>query len=157
MVPRGGTQSLNPKTAEESLLFPTTKNVYLSHPEYSTDGKRIACFYNPSPNLRANDSNDSSGIWVFSLKSGDGKFVTRINGIPIGWSNDDSKIYYLMNKNVCSIDTLGQIVDTIFTLPFDNLLGRATITRDGKTLACLDWNFITDIWLIENFDPATNE
>lgn len=147
---------LDPATGAESTLFPEERNVIIRHAEYSSDGKRLAALFDPTPELPDEDPADSSGIWIFTLDGVNVTYLGNPGGFPIGWSDNDEWIYLVSGKNILRTNTIDKTVDTVITLPFDRLWKRASMARDGKNFACLDWNFITDIWLIESFDPNLN-
>lgn len=147
---------LDPETGDETTLFAEDKEVRIQHAEFSSDGKRLAAIYDPTPTLPNSDPADSSGIWIFSIDGDNSTYAGKHDGIPVGWSSDDKWLYLLDDKTVFRLDTDNWKKDSVAILPFEILLRRASITRDGKYIACVDWNIILDIWLIENFDPATN-
>lgn len=147
---------LDPETGVESTLFPEDRDARIQHADFSSDGKRLAAIYDPTPTLSSSDPADSSGIWIFSVDGASSTYAGKHDGIPVGWSSDDKWLYLLDGNTVFRLDTDKWKKDSVATLPFEILLRRASMTRDGKYIACLDWNLILDIWLIEKFDPATN-
>jgi hypothetical protein len=115
-------------------------------PKYSTDGKKVALFWNRPP---------QRGVWVISLIDNAQKFLAGIYCDLAGWSPDGSSVYAYFGNNMLSIPagTAGRgAPHTVFTIPED--IGGASVSEDGKTFVFSAREKKSDVWLVENFDPA---
>lgn len=77
---------------------------------------------------------------------------------PIEWSADGRWIYawHLLKKQkeILMIPVSGGEPKTLVTLPFENIFeDDISITPDGKHIICNVMESLSDVWLMENFDP----
>ncbi len=143
---------LDPMTGAEEIPFTVDSGAALTSPAYSSSGELIAfrCDYGTTNAAAA--PRDSSGIWLYRLGTPSPWRISGAEGYPIGWSEDDRWVYLLRDRTILGIDTSGTATDTIIELPINNPWRRISMTRDARNFACLEWNYITDIWLVEDFD-----
>lgn len=147
---------IDPETGAETVLFRDDGKFLINNVEYSSDGTRFAGILDPSRALANDDPADSSGLWIVSTTGKLMKYLGKQKGAPIGWSINDQWIY-LFNESeriIRRISALSMKSDTVATIQSEQLTSRASLTRDGKKFACIEWKTITDIWALEDFDPA---
>jgi len=141
---------LNPKTEEERPLVANESLRHISSPRYSPDGKTVVVFGWPD-----------TGLWLVSLKDSSPVLLHKRSALhPIEWSADGKWIYAwdLLKKpiEILMIPVNGGKPKTLVTLPFENIdrPDDITMTPDGKRLVCAVAISQSDIWMMENFDPA---
>jgi serine/threonine protein kinase len=138
---------LNPETGEEKALIQNEAVGYPFAPMYSPDGKKVAVFWNRLP---------QRGLWVISPIDNSETFLYGGVCHPAGWSPDGSSVYADFGNRMMSIlvGSAGRATPprTIFTIP-EEFRGSSTST-DGKKFVYSAWETKSDVWLVENFDPA---
>ena len=74
---------------------------------------------------------------------------------PAGWSPDGGSIYALhipASNDVLSIPAAGGMPHTIITTPED--IVSASVSADGKKSVYSVAETKSDVWIVDNFDPA---
>ncbi|MGA2260528.1 MAG: protein kinase [Acidobacteriota bacterium] len=136
---------LNPVTEEENPLIQDESVGWLFYPQISPDGMKVAVFWNRTPR----------GIWLISLTTNSAALltVTEPTVTPIGWSPDGSTIYYLRgDPNIWALSAGGGTPKIFITMP-GNIVS-ASISPDGRKFVCSIGESKSDVWVVENFDPA---
>jgi len=150
---------LDPATGDESDLIAKGMEAFAFNPCWSHSGDRVAIFMN-----RLKDGIQDMGLWVVSIP--DGESIPLLDSVfwPIAWSDDDRWVYATCppgaygsdseNTTIFKVSSLdGHLVrHTVIPLPFRNS-GTISITPDGRTIVFLHSETISDIWLVEDFDP----
>jgi len=137
---------LNSETEEEKPLVEDESVGWIFSPNYSPDGKKIAVYWNRKP---------KRGIWIISLEDFSQKFLYEGYVDPIGWSTDSNcvKVYDIDTGKYLKIELDSGQVKELSVIPF---------TIEGKSLhkilnekpeVFVDSKTLSDVWLVENFDP----
>jgi len=141
---------LDMETGKQELLVDNIG--YVSNPIYAPDREKVAITWNRRGN---------PGLWLVSLTDHSERLVAEENVFAVGWSPDGTKIYalhhypgvqtFLFEDHVLVIPAEGGNSRTLFTLP--GAITGVSISPDGQKFVCSTSESISDIWLIENFDP----
>jgi len=146
---------LNAKTQEESLLFENDFD-HIFSPRYSPDEKMVAVFWNRG-------EENKRGLWVISLVDLSQIFLSKGTVNPIEWSVDGKFIFaWDVDKSplkILQIPISGGEPKIHLAIPFDDVdkPQGITMTPDGKRIICSVVEVQTDVWLMENFDPKSEE
>ncbi len=143
---------IDPATGEEQVPFVFDSGAVLTAPAYSNSGEYLAfrCNFFAPDSSGAED--DSSGIWLYRLGTKSPRPLKAVDGIPIGWSEDDHQVYLLNERTILAVDTNGTAVDTVLVLPIEFPWRRISMTPDALNFACLEWRALSDIWMVQDFD-----
>jgi Tol biopolymer transport system component/predicted Ser/Thr protein kinase len=139
---------LDPETEAERPLVANDSVGWVFSPQYSPDSRRVAVLWNRS--------RVGPDLWVVSLADSS---QTRLpsKGEPFGWSPDGKWIYASDSWNVSSrvvkIRLADGHVEDVARLPFEKMWG-IELSPDARRFACLVPETKSDVWLVENFDPA---
>jgi len=140
---------LDPETAAERPLVQNESIGWLFYPHYSPDGKKVAVYWNRW----------QRGVWVVSLANNSETLLYSCNYcIPAGWSPGGSSIYaydiYAGNKMLSiPVGPAGRgAPHTLFAIP-EHIAG-ASVSPDGKTFVYSAAETKSDVWVVDNFDPA---
>jgi serine/threonine protein kinase/Tol biopolymer transport system component len=134
---------LDPETGAERPLIQNESASYPFSPKYSPDGKRIAVFWNRLP---------QRGLWLISPVDNSATLVESGDLYPAGWSPDGGSIYAYIGNKMMSIPAAGGTPRTVFTAPDD--IDGASVSPDGKKFAYSAAETKSDVWIVDNFDPA---
>ena len=140
---------LDPVTGEEKPLVDDDSVSWMFNPSYSPDGRKVAVFWNRPP---------ERGLWVVSLDDSSETLVKKGPILfPICWSSEGDWIYATDRlegmRNLLRVHAGGTKTEILRTLP-DKSGGDFSITPDGRNLVYSVFEGRSDIWLVENFDPA---
>jgi Tol biopolymer transport system component/DNA-binding winged helix-turn-helix (wHTH) protein len=157
--------AIEPETRRLHTLFKDDGAGFVSSPEYSRDGKRIAFWSSRPP----------QGLWVMEE---DGSGATSFHAfpppspLPIGWAADGAAVYAYDGKRaaarglsvafgetvsrpaILKIPLNGGPLSTVVELPFDEV-GGVAVFPDGRRFVVSVYSSRSDIWIVENFDAAT--
>ena len=143
---------LNPETQEERPLVGNDSVGWMFSARYAPDGNTVAVFWNRRPKESA------VGIWTISLEDASQSQVQRLGTdemtFLMRWSSDGEWIYARIEKKVTMIPVRGGDMRTAVTLPFEGIVSPCDVTPDGKRVVCSVLETQSDVWLMENFDPA---
>ncbi len=143
---------INGKTQEEQLLIHDPSVGWLPfRPIFSPDGKNVAVNWNRHPDR---------GIWTISLEPYSETPLLANNGngdnLPLGWSPDGKYVYSTQGREIVKVGIASpnQPV-SVATLPgdvVDSLSG--CMSPDGRGIVVPLSEAKSDVWIMENFDPA---
>jgi Tol biopolymer transport system component len=144
--------TLDPETAEEKPLVQNESGSIFS-PEYSPDGKNVALHWNRRP---------QGGLWIVSPAGHSETFLGDSGDLsPVGWSPDGSSIYAWDGaKNVMSIPvapTRRGAPRPVFSVPGGLNIPFMTMSADGKEFVYCIQESRSDVWVVDNFDPANRK
>jgi hypothetical protein len=91
---------------------------------------------------------------VISLIDGSETFYGKLCN-PVGWSPDGRSVYASIWDKMVSIPVGPANRDmprTVFTAPGD--IGAASVSPDGKKFVLRALETKSDVWVVDNFDPA---
>jgi Tol biopolymer transport system component len=143
---------LDLNTREITYLLPEDAPGWVFDPVVDHNGERVAVFWNRGA---------KRGLWVVSLTDSSTSHLYPGWIFPIKWSQGDVAVYAVLPsqsdpnltlKYVCRIDISSGMVDTVLTLPYNNIV-RVSMSPDGRHFVCKAASIQTDLWLAENFDP----
>jgi len=150
---------LDPETAAEKPLT-HKESGFLFLPKYSPDGKHVVVSWRHRLEMEMR-------LWVISLIDnsetplGGGELE---NGYlnPAGWSPDGRLIYASIGNKMVSIPAGGGTPRTVFTAPEDvappicnnSACPSASVSADGKKFVFSVAETKSDVWVVDNFDPA---
>jgi hypothetical protein len=136
---------LDPETREEKPLVQDDSIGWMFYPKYAPDGKKIAVYWNRRPAV---------GLWVISLIDHSARMLHAGTLVPAGWSPDAKLVYArpLNGNTIVSIPAGGGDLQTVAPLP--GKISDAVVTPDGKRIVTNVGEEKSDVWLVENFDPA---
>jgi len=139
---------LDPQTEKERPLVANDSVGWISSPRYSPDGKKVAVFWNRKV--------EGPGLWLISLEDSSQTLLQRGRLFPIQWPVNGTSIYAWSDDErpikIWMIPVNGGAAKVFVTLPFENIRS-ITMTPDGKRIICSVEESISDVWLMENFDP----
>jgi WD40 repeat protein len=140
--------------AEKPLLKSGSSEGRIFTAQYSPDGKAVAVILN-----RLKPVKSGNGLWVISLVDSSERILSSEIVTPIGWSPDARSVYAIYgrphsgDRNVMmAISAGGGPPNTLFTLPGDII--DACVSLDGRQFICSLGKTTSDVWLVDNFDPA---
>jgi len=124
-------------------------------PRFSPDGKKLAISWNRG---------EEAGLWVISLEPySETPLRTDINVHPLGWSPDGKYIYALsmfttagVGREIIRVQVAAPHTMTpIAVLPGDVFDANAgSVSPDGRAVFVSIDELRSEIWTMENFDPA---
>jgi serine/threonine protein kinase len=135
--------TLDPETGEERPRFQTASGDTLRYPAYSPDGTKVALFWQKRP---------QTGVSVVSLVDNSEKTLYAGFALPAGWSPDGKSVYIISGHSILSIPADGGAPRTILTAP--EYLECASVSPDGKSFVYCLAETKSDVWIVDNFDPA---
>jgi Tol biopolymer transport system component/tRNA A-37 threonylcarbamoyl transferase component Bud32 len=136
---------LDPETGEEKPLVQDESVGYIFYAKYAPDGKRVVVRWGRRP---------ATGLWLISLIDHSAGMLHAGGFRPAGWSPDAKLVYAwpIGGNTMLSIPSGGGDPQTVATLPGE--IGEAVVAPDGKKIVCNVVERKSDVWLVENFDPA---
>jgi Tol biopolymer transport system component len=147
---------LDPETEEEKSLVQNESIGWLFNPIYSPDGMKVAAYWNRGL---------QRGLWLISLIDNSEILLRRGFSRPAGWSPDGSSVYAYVppgpndpngvGSSVLSIPvgtTGGGDPHTVFSIP--EYISAASVSPDGKKFVFSAMETKSDVWIVDNFDPA---
>jgi eukaryotic-like serine/threonine-protein kinase len=137
---------LDPETGAERPLVRNESVGWLFSPAYSPDGKKVAVDW-------ARETH--AGVWVISLIDGSQTFLAPRACNPAGWTPDGGSIYAYCGNFVRLIHVGNAAVDAppiVLTVPEE--IAGASVSPDGKSFVYSAAESKSDVWIVDNFDPA---
>ncbi|MFQ5844527.1 MAG: hypothetical protein ACE5JG_06000, partial [Planctomycetota bacterium] len=141
---------LDPETEEEEPLLGGDAAGFVFQPRRSPDGGRVAVWWNRLP------KQEETGLYLISLADGSHRQVLGGLAWPIGWAPDATCLYALRRHAtppaVVRVPCADGDAEVVGTLPFE-LCSRARMAPDGKGFVVSVYDFQSDVWVVEGFDP----
>jgi serine/threonine protein kinase len=142
---------LDAETGEEQPLTHKERG-YPEIAAYSPDGQKVLVLWRHRLELETR-------LWVISLADNS---ETPLRGgdletgylTPAGWSPDGRTIYAYVGNKMMSIPAGGGAPRTVFTSPEDIASDSASVSADGKKFVFSVAETKSDVWIVDNFDPA---
>jgi serine/threonine protein kinase len=145
---------LDRQTQEEKLLIPDPSVGWVPYrPVFSPDGKKIALHWNRHPNR---------GLWMISPEPYSEtlllveKATEFAETLPVGWSPDGKYVYATSGRKILKVGLASPNHPVpVATLPGDvveDLSGG--MSPDGREIVVPLDEAKSDVWIMENFDPA---
>ena len=118
---------------------------WMFYPHYSPDGERLAVFWNRRP---------QRGVWVISLRDSSQVLLHAGQSDPYGWSTDGKGVFVKDRdtQDLRLVPLTGGEGRIVVTLPPD--CHPQWVAPDGRRILCSIHESVSDVWMIENFDPA---
>jgi Tol biopolymer transport system component len=142
---------LDSTSGAEKPLVTNDSVGWMFRPLVSPDRQHVAVFWNREPHR---------GVYLISSKDGAQTPVGPVNGKPLGWSRDGSSIYVEeeVSQRIYRIDTRRGRRLLIGINPYKpgHGVGNCELNEQRSTivLLCSVAESVSDIWMVENFDPA---
>ena len=137
---------LDPDTGEEKLLVRNESVGWLFYPSYSPDGKKVAVRWTRPP---------QSGVWVISLVDNSQTPLYPSECWPAGWSRDGRSVYIFCGDKMMVVSAEGGSPQALLAAPGD--IDWATVSPDGKEFVLSIPEERSDVWIVDNFDPANRK
>ncbi|MCK4753648.1 MAG: hypothetical protein KAS58_00360, partial [Calditrichia bacterium] len=153
-------QILDPQTGyERPLVVTNNSDSYMIHARSSPDGKNVVV-----PWVRE----EGQKLWLISLEDTSKTCLQDQNAAdtwsPLLWSADGTWLYVVQigrrKIKILNVPVNGDKPKIFAELPFESLYSKTglgsdaiTMTPDGSLIVCSVRESISDIWVLENFDP----
>ena len=143
------------KTHEETPVIQHDQSVgwVPDRPVFSPDGKKMAVWWNRK----------EQGLWVISLEPYSETLLQSGLIYPFGWSPDGKYVFAIRGQGGSTRELVKVQVASpnemtpLATLPGDVLdSDSASVSPDGKEMWVSVIEEKSDVWLMENFDPAAH-
>jgi hypothetical protein len=95
------------------------------------------------------------GLWLISLIDNSETLLRGGFCRPAGWSPDGSSVYAYVGSSILSIPVGtagGGDPHTVFSIP--EYIAAASASPDGKKFVFFALDTKSDVWVVDNFDPA---
>jgi Tol biopolymer transport system component len=149
---------LNPKTTKERSLVQNDSVGWMFEAQYSPDGKNVVINWNRVTSTKPFLGH--SKLYIISLEDSLQSILQSLDDpnilLPIGWSSDSKWVYANRYDNPEIVERL--LVSTgkkesFVTLPFESVK-HLNISPDGTQIICTVLEVLSDVWVLENFDPG---
>jgi len=139
---------IDPASGRERTVIRSPSDGFVYSPTYSPDGKRMAVVFSPG-------HSSPPDIYVLDVRT---SAFTRVNGggYTRGWSPDSRSIYFQLPQSavIHRLASRGGQKDEVFlTPPFRAATCRPVGATRPNAFICAAFDFASDIWRIDNFDP----
>jgi serine/threonine protein kinase/Tol biopolymer transport system component len=123
-------------------------------PRFSPDSKKLAIFWNRGK---------ETGLWIISLEPYSETLLQSGILYPLGWSPDGKYIYALAGQTPAGAEreiirlqvAAPHTITPIAVLPSDVFdINAGSVSPDGREIFVSIDEFRSDLWTMENFDPA---
>jgi Tol biopolymer transport system component/tRNA A-37 threonylcarbamoyl transferase component Bud32 len=137
---------LDPATGDGEPLVANDSMGWLFSPTPSPDGQRIAVFWN---------RRDHRGVYLLSLRDSSQTPMGPPNSYPLGWSADGRYLYVETERHqIHRLPVEGGAAVPVADLPFKDMPCDFRERASQLDLVCRVDEPVSDVWMIENFDPA---
>ena len=133
---------LDPERGEDKPLTQKFKG-WLFNPKCSPDSSKVAVYWNRRP---------QPGLWIISLVDSSETLLHAGGCYPAGWSPDGRSVYAYCGSDMLSVPVGGGVPHTVFTAP--DHIASADVSPDGKKFVYSVAETKSDVWIVDNFDPA---
>jgi Tol biopolymer transport system component len=138
---------LDPVSGDERPLLPDSARGFVFDPRYSPDGNRLAFTWRRGAASR--------GLWVFDLRDSSYVRISESTAAPAAWSAD-GRYVYAGYPRIYRIDSQRRSdEEVIVASPFREGVCTAAAQHRPGAFVCAVSDFVSDAWLIENFDNYT--
>ncbi len=136
---------LDPQTGAEEPIVTNDSVGWMLGALASPDGRSVAAFWNREP---------KSGLWLISMEDSSQKLIWPGEfAVPIGWSADGRSIYVAADTQVRVVSVNGRTPARAISLPYVARFCSALERPSGLKLACTVVESVSDVWMLQNFDP----
>jgi Tol biopolymer transport system component len=137
----------DPDTGREELLLKGDFLGWIFNPRYSPDRRQVAVWWNRR--VRSD-----IGIYVISVENRSAKVLAKGDLRPVGWSPDGKFVYAFRSYTgeLVTMPATGGNPRVIVRLP--GRITEGSVSSDGSKIVCSASEETSDVWLMENFDPA---
>jgi len=139
---------IDSKTQEEKLVLRDTTGRWVpDKPIFSPDGNNVAVYWNRKPVF---------GVWSVSLEPYSEILLLNGYAYPIGWSLDGKYVFTVKGRQVSKVALArpNQAVP-VASLPADLIEeDYISVSPDGREAVASIGETKSDVWIMENFDPA---
>jgi DNA-binding SARP family transcriptional activator/Tol biopolymer transport system component len=145
-TPRTFIRLLDPVTGKDELLVRDTADAFFHMPRYSPDGQEVAMVRYHEP--------ENSLLSILRVADGAERRLPTGLVFPRAWSADGRFVYVQSPSKpvVIRIDARGQQRDdTVFIAPVRDMACVPDTVRN-RSFICAVFDFVSDIWMLENFD-----
>ena len=137
---------LNAETGDEKALVPNESVGWLFSPAYSPDGRKVAVYWNRGA---------EGGVWLISLVDNSATLLARRWCYPAGWSPDGRSVYAYCGNSVRLIHVGAAAADSPpIVLTVSGEIAGASVSQDGNNFVYSLAETKSDVWIVDNFDPA---
>jgi len=146
--------ALDPATGEVASVFKAAEDWQMLFPAWSQDGKSIAAHYKKGAETRP-------GIHILSADGSTERLLWNGPAIPSGWSPDGKWLFASEpvsgGLNILAINPRDGRGEVLFTIALDREIGGSGSMRahtvDGRRFVFEGRKILSDVWMMENFDP----
>lgn len=150
-ISRRHIRAFDPVTGRDELLVRDTSNALFHSPRYSPDGREIAMlrWHLPEKNV------------LSIIRIADGTETRLATGAmyPHAWSADGRFVFAQVPfvPRLLRIDARGKKpTEVVFTAPVREMDCTLDTSRHQESFICVMFDFVSDIWMIENFDRRSD-
>jgi dipeptidyl aminopeptidase/acylaminoacyl peptidase len=142
---------LDPVSGRERPLLADSAVGNVFSPQYSPDGQRLAVLWSRPRDRNQAQGDRERGVWVLDLESGNRVNVAQGWLLPVGWSKDGRYIYVQgRGSDIQRLDSWRRSKpEPVLTASLRD--PQCAVVPDNRsTLVCASFDFVSDIWMIEN-------
>ena len=140
-----GLSVIEPNSGQMQSLVAEDSQGALYGPQISPDQSTLAVAWNRS---------SGRGLWLISVDGATQRPIHLDWVLPLKWSHDGESVYAQADsRRLLRVPTAGGKPEFLMEIPFEDAL-IGDITSDGKRLVVAVRETTSDLWLIDNFDPA---
>jgi len=129
---------------------------WMFRPLVSPDRQQVAVFWNRTPH---------PGVYLISSEDGSQTPVGLSNSVPLGWSQDGASLYVeeQSSHHIYRVATRGGTRVFIGINPYRNVsqhgVGSCELNERPSAIAllCSIDESVSDVWMLENFDPTLSQ
>ena len=146
-IQRRHIRAFDPATGRDELLVRDTTNALFHSPRYSPDGREIAMlrWHLPEGNV----------LSIIRIAEGTETRLATGPMYPHAWSADGRFVFAQVPfvPRLLRIDARGKKpTKVVFTAPVREMECTLDTSRHQESFICMMFDFVSDIWMIENFD-----
>jgi len=150
---------LDPQSGSEQPLVTNDSAGWMFEPRFAPDGNKVAIHWNRFLNRPGDRA--GNGVWVVSLTEPSQTLAYRYSQLSsstcLGWSPDGEWIYFTNTdstgrQRICRASRRESIIDTVCILSLRGV-SQVTMSPDCRRFVCVVQERISDLRLIEHFDP----
>jgi Tol biopolymer transport system component len=147
---------LDPETGSSRPLVADPGEGWMYEPRPSPDGEHVAIWWNRGPRKEAS--------WTVSLEDG-AVSVLSADHVTVGWSEDGESVYVMPATNrrhggsrpIYRMPVYGGPQELVLELPEPAEPWNVSIDPAGGRAAAALTELRSDVWVVDNFDPAASD